>query len=82
MSADNISDILRYCFIAVKFNDMPVMSAAFLGANKQATQVACSGRKPYFYTYDMVKQHVAKINGEYQDLGLSCASAILLIFII
>ncbi len=47
--------------LSVRFNDMAVTNARFLG---QTAEVAVCGRKPYFYVYDSLSGAIAKIPGE------------------
>lgn len=46
--------------LTVKFNDMSILAAAFLGPS---AQVVVSGRKPYYYSYDTVNGTVLKVPG-------------------
>lgn len=46
--------------LTVKFNDMSISNAAFLGSS---TEVVLSGRKPFFYGYDTESGHVSKYPG-------------------
>ena len=46
--------------LSVKFNDMSITCAAFLGCS---SEVVVSGRKPFFYSYDTASGLVTKLPG-------------------
>ncbi len=46
--------------LSVRFNDLPISEAAFLGTS---SEVLLSGRKPYFYAYDTESGKVSKVPG-------------------
>lgn len=48
--------------LGVKFKDMPISTAAFLG-NREAV---VSGRRPYFYSYDLESGLVSKAIGSFK----------------
>ncbi len=61
--------------LTVKFNDMSILAAAFLGTT---AQVVVSGRKPYYYSYDTINGNVTKVPGlhgkhikSYENLAVS-----------
>lgn len=45
----------------VRFNEMSIDSAAFLG---NGTEVVVGGRKPFFFSYDTTSGAISKIPGE------------------
>ena len=46
--------------LSVRFNDMPISCATFLG---NSSQVVIGGRKPFFYSYDCESGKVTKVPG-------------------
>lgn len=46
--------------LSVKFNDMAIQSASFIG---NTAEVIVGGRKPFFYSYDTITGNVLKIPG-------------------
>jgi len=46
--------------ISCKFNDYPIMTSMFLGTTGD---VILGGRKPFFYTYDIISGSVSKVSG-------------------
>jgi U3 small nucleolar RNA-associated protein 18 len=46
--------------LSVKFNDMAIQSASFIG---NTAEVVLGGRKPFFYSYDTITGNVLKIPG-------------------
>jgi U3 small nucleolar RNA-associated protein 18 len=48
---------------AVKFGDMSISCASFLGNSSSSSEVVLSGRKPYFYSYDVTSGAMNKITG-------------------
>ena len=46
--------------LAVRFNDLPISAASFIGSSGQ---VVLSGRKPFFYSYDAESGRITKVPG-------------------
>lgn len=49
--------------LSVRFNDMSIKTAEFLGGAKGAGEVIVGGRRPYFYSYDVGSGSITKIPG-------------------
>ena len=53
-------------YAGVKFNEMSITCAAFLGegfGTRAGSEVVVSGRKPYFFSYDTTTGSVNKVPG-------------------
>jgi hypothetical protein len=53
--------LVRCGLTGVRFNEMSIDSAAFLG---NGTEVVVGGRKPFFFSYDTTSGAISKIPGE------------------
>lgn len=50
--------------LGARFNDMHILSASFVGASDE---LVLSGRKPYFFCYDITTGQTSRINGETRE---------------
>ena len=66
MAAWSLTVPIFVTYAGVKFNEMSITCAAFLGegfGTRAGSEVVVSGRKPYFFSYDTTTGSVNKVPG-------------------